>query len=582
MSEESHPFQSMFDENGEVLDKMCRQMRLSSQFSMDHLNAVTQLMSGLIQYNSDFFTPFLTASSYFSQVEQNRLQSEKISPEELITSYNNLLEFNMELFNRFYAGTTQALGEIANRELKNFFTATQNTFCNQDGETLDQFFSRQFEMIDDVVKGLPEAIQDIEGEYGFHFERNINPLIAETDRFFLYRIVPSDPDVTTDMEAKPLLILPPYVLGSNILGFLPGENKSYAHAFANQGIPTYIRIMKDIRTTPAFQVMTMEDDCMDTRGFCEKIMDIHKKKVTLNGYCQGGYSAVCDILSGELDGSVDALITCVAPMDGTHSKGLGTFLRKLPDRFNDLSYGTKQLPNGTKVADGNLMGWVYKLKSIEHEAPLVAFIRDMSMVAGAKKRGKSLSKTALAINYWLKNERTDIPLAITKMSFAAYNIPVASDGTLPVSMFGKALNFKDINKKKIPWLLCYGEQDDLVEKETALAPLDYAEVETCPFPKGHVAIATSWSDPSSSCALHTTFGEKNYRGPVKFQMDLNEALEKKSVPKTSGSTTEKTPNKSKTVGESPSVPPSKTVTARSATSATKRKPVKRTPLKKKS
>ena len=43
-------------------------------------------------------------------------------------------------------------------------------------------------------------------------------------------------------------------------------------------------------------------------------------------------------------------------------------------------------------------------------------------------------------------------------------------------------------------------------------------------PKGHVAIATSWSHPDSNCALHTRFGDGDYRGPVRFHMDLDEAL----------------------------------------------------------
>ena len=186
-----------------------------------------------------------------------------------------------------------------------------------------------------------------------------------------------------------MLIIPPYVLGANILGFLPGENRSYAHCFANQGIPTYIRIMKDIATTPAVQVLTCEDDARDTRYFCEQIKSIHGKPVTLNGYCQGGYSAVCDLLSGELDDVVDALITCVSPMDGTRSKGLAHFLNSLPPRFNDLAYGTKILPNGNAVADGDLMGWVYKLKSIELETPVVTFFRDLVMLG---RTGSKISK----------------------------------------------------------------------------------------------------------------------------------------------------------------------------------------------
>ncbi len=140
------------------------------------------------------------------------------------------------------------------------------------------------------------------------------------------RVIPTEQGVETDNSLKPVLIIPPFVLGANILSFLPGEKKSYAHSFANKGIPTYIRITKDIQENPAVQTMSLEDDARDTRYFCEVIKKRHDQMVTLNGYCQGGFSSLCNILSGELDGLVDALITCVAPMDGTLSKGLGKFL----------------------------------------------------------------------------------------------------------------------------------------------------------------------------------------------------------------------------------------------------------------
>jgi hypothetical protein len=250
----------------------------------------------------------------------------------------------------------------------------------------------------------------------------------------------------------------------------------------------------------------------------------HGMPVTLNGYCQGGYTALCNLLSGQLDGLVDAFITCVSPMDGTRSKGLARFLSQLPPQFNDLAYGTKVLPNGNQVADGKLMGWVYKLKSIEHEIPAAAFSRDLSMFARQKDGEYKISKTAAALNYWLQNERYDLPLEITRMSFDSYNVPITADGTLPVRLFGEKLNIKRLKEKKIPWLICYGTEDDLVEKETALAPLDFIDAEVTPFPKGHVAIATSWSSPDSACALHTRFGEGNYRGPVLFHMELDAAL----------------------------------------------------------
>jgi hypothetical protein len=417
----------------------------------------------------------------------------------------------------------KAMADAGKMEMENAIAAMFNTLMCSNGEDIEAFMARQAKLMDVLAREYPRAILDIEPEYGFHFERNAKAKIAETDRYILYQVFPVDTKTEINREGKPVIILPPYVLGANILSFLPNENKSYAHAYANQGIPTYIRILKDIHATEALQVMTGEDDARDTRLFCEKVKSLHGKPVTLNGYCQGGFSAVCNLLSGELDGLVDALITCVAPMDGTRSRELANFLSNLPQRFNDLAYGTKILPNGNAVADGKLMGWVYKLKSIETESPVAVFYRDLMMFARQKDKNIKISKTAAALNYWLNNERSDLPMEITKMSFASYNTPVTDDGTLPVKLFGKTLNFKRLQEKKIKWLICYGERDDLVEKETALAPLDYVDAEVTAFPKGHVAMATSWSHPDSACALHTRFGDQGYRGPVRYQLDLDQA-----------------------------------------------------------
>ena len=502
-----------------------------------HLISATQnYLAGLSRYAGDFMIPYLISTSYFKNAENEKLPS--ISPLKSLSDYLELLDFNLNIFNRgFFAGLNSING-YGQFEMGSFIAAIYNTFLNLEGEDLSAFAERQARLMDLVVNTYPRAIEAIEPEYGFHFERGEHQLAAETDRFYLYRISPTDKQVKIKKNGKPIIILPPYVLGANILGFLPGENRSYAHCFANQGIPTYIRILKDIETTEALQVMTGEDDARDTRVFCETVMKNHGKPVTLNGYCQGGFSGLCDLLSGELDGLVDAFITCVAPMDGTRSQGLADFLKSLPKRFNELAYGTKTLPNGNRVADGKLMGWVYKLKSIEHESPVTAFYRDLMMFARQGKKDVQISKTAMGLNFWLNNERFDLPLEITKMSFDSYNVPITDDGTLPVRLFDKKLNLKRLKEKGIRWLICYGENDDLVEKDTALAPLDYVEAEVTPFPKGHVAIATSWSDPNSACALHTRFGQGNWRGPVLFQMDLeneyNESRKKKAPKKKKG------------------------------------------------
>ncbi|WP_372683733.1 metal transporter [Desulfosarcina sp.] len=527
------------------------------------LSASQTYLSGLLNYTDSFYTPYLLATQYFQEAEALRLSENP--PADSVEAYLGLLENNIELMARSLSGSARMLEAYTRNEADDLAEALQQTFFEFNPTKLEKFTARQAELLDLVVNVYPKAIEAIEPEYGFHFERGEHARVDETDRFLLYRVAPSLPGVKTNSDAKPVLILPPYVLGANILGFLPGEQRSYAHCFANQGFPTYIRILKEIDTTPALQTMSGEDDALDTQRFCQTILKAHGKRVTLNGYCQGGYNALCNLLSGKLDDLVDAFITCVSPMDGTRSKGLASFLARLPQRFNDLDYGTKTLPNGNQVADGKLMGWVYKLKSIEQEIPAAAFYRDLMMFARQKNGDQPISKTAAALNYWLQNERYDLPLEITRISFAAYNTPITADGTLPVRLFGGKLNLKRLKEKNIPWLICYGTHDDLVEKETALAPLDHVDAEVTPFPKGHVAIATSWSSPQSACALHTRFGEGNYRGPVRYHMDLDAALDETKRQAASASPPQPIAPAPSAAGRAAKKPDRKTTAARKTT-----------------
>jgi hypothetical protein len=129
-------------------------------------------------------------------------------------------------------------------------------------------------------------------------------------------------------------------------------------------------------------------------------------------------------------------------------------------------------------------------------------------------------------------DKTDLPLGITQASFESYTIPVDKDGTLPVRLFNRPLNLKYFKEKHIPWLICIAEKDDLVDEAASLAPLDWVDAEVTVFPKGHTAIATSWSMPTSECALDSCFSYKSHassprsdgqcRGPVRYQLDLDE------------------------------------------------------------
>ncbi|HSQ84051.1 MAG TPA: metal transporter, partial [Desulfobacterales bacterium] len=231
------------------------------------VNASQNYLTAFSKYSNDFMIPYLIATSYFNNVEKQKLWG--VSPLENVQSYMELLAFNLDLIGRSINGSMKAINNSGKMEMENAVAAMFNTFFCSDGEDIEGFFARQAKMMDVVANQYPQAIQDIEPEFGFHFERGDNKKITETDRFILYQIFPTDKTVKVNNSGKPVIILPPYVLGANILAFLPNENRSYAHCFANQGIPTYIRIFKDISANEAVQVMTGEDDTKDTRLFCE-------------------------------------------------------------------------------------------------------------------------------------------------------------------------------------------------------------------------------------------------------------------------------------------------------------------------
>ena len=490
--------------------------------SLDAAAASLLFLNGLIRSQNEFVTPFLTALNSFW--ERERVKIPETPAEVNFEDYSALARFNWQIAETGAKSSLLQMGEYHKREIKRIVKAWFNSFDAGQGETIDQYMSEKLEVLRRLVVEYPDAIRDIGEHFGFHFDRKGYVKVAETPRMELYQVLPTKPDVEVHPEMKPIVVAHPYVLGAGILAFLPEEDKSYVHAFANQGIPTYVRIVKDIQENPAVQIMNGEDDALDTAYFCKIVKERHDKQVTLNGFCQGGFIVLADLLSGELDGLVDTIITCVAPLDGTRSEGLVEYLQHLTPRFRSLGYATKVLPGGNEVVDGKVMSWVYKLKSIEREAPIFTYYRDINLFEHMVARGiRGVGKTASAINYWLLYERTDLPVDITQMSFDSYTIPISSRGDLPVKLFGRWLNFDYIREKGIRFQICYASKDDLVDPPSALAALDFVDAERSEFPKGHAAIATSWSNPSSEYALHKRF-PNGHRGPVRFQLDLNEEL----------------------------------------------------------
>jgi len=346
-----------------------------------------------------------------------------------------IVEHNVGMARKGMAGMQGKMADYAFDQIEEGTRAFLNTILKADGEKLGGYMRREAEIMESV-SNFNEQIEAIADEFGFQFNTPNYKLVHETDAFELYQVLPLKAGVEVRKDLKPVILIPPYMLGVHILSFLPFEGKSYSHAFANEGIPTYVRVVKDIMTNEKVQTLTPEQDCEQTRQLCAKAMELNDgKKVTLNGTCQGGYISLMNILSGKLKDVCDALITNVTPVDGTYSDAISG----MPTMHHDFI--TTTLPSGNKVANGYLLSLGMRFVAIDRETPLVKVLDQVSL-----HRATDLNpgKTPAALFRWLLKERVHLPLAIANMSSHTFQDPIANDGTLPVKLFDQPLNIKNL------------------------------------------------------------------------------------------------------------------------------------------
>lgn len=428
-----------------------------------------------------------------------------------------ILEHNVAMGRKGLSGMQTKLVDYSFDQIEEGTRAFLNSILNSEGEKLSGYMRREAEIME-AVSNFNEQIEAIADEFGFHFNTSNYKLVHQTDAFELYQVLPLKAGVEVRKDLKPVILVPPYMLGVHILSFLPFENKSYSHSFANEGIPTYVRVVKDIMTNENVQKMTPEQDCEQTRELCAKVMELNNgKKVTLNGTCQGGYISLMNILSGKLKDVCDALITNVTPVDGTYSDAISG----MPTMHHDFI--TTTLPSGNKVANGYLLSLGMRFVAIDRETPLVKVLDQASL-----HRATDLNpgKTPAALFRWLLKERVHLPLAIANMSSHSFQDPIADDGTLPVQLFGQPLNIKHLVDLNVPWYQNYAIKDDLVTPLCATAGNKYLEgwngLESVAFFGGHVAILTSpYAKKAPVTGTFKDANGKDSRGPVKFQMDIS-------------------------------------------------------------
>jgi hypothetical protein len=173
----------------------------------DFYSATLNYSSGLSKYATDFMLPFLISTTYFQRVESDRIS--RLSPVDTLTAYLGLLNQNTELLGRGVEGALKMARRFSDVEMHTFMSAFYQWLWQADAGELARVAERQAKLMEQVAVAYPEAINAIKGEYGFHFERGHNPLVAETDRFYLYQVLPYSGKVQVNNQARPILIIPP-------------------------------------------------------------------------------------------------------------------------------------------------------------------------------------------------------------------------------------------------------------------------------------------------------------------------------------------------------------------------------------
>jgi len=476
--------------------------------SSSWLRYLTALTRSLNREQTEFLDSYLIAA-------QIALQAAKDNPMTLRDTLE-IMQHKSALVGKGLRATQEKIADFTFDQLMELNEAFFNTILDAEGEKLSGYLKREAEVME-AVANFPEQIEKVKDDFGFHFNTSAYRLIHDTGSFLMYQVLPIKEGVKVRDDLKPMLLIPPYMLGEHILSFLPYEDKSYAHSFANEGIPTYVRVVKDIDENEIVQNMTPDDDCTQTRELCEVLAKKHGKKVTLNGTCQGGYICLMNALSGTLTDVSDTIITNVAPIDGTHSDAISG----MPNMHHDFI--THTLSNGAKVANGYMLSLGMRFVAIDREAPLVKVLDQASLHRATELKP---GKTVAALFRWLLKERVHLPLEIAKMSTCTFHEPISEDGVLPVQLYGKPLVVGDLKDLGVKWYQDYALRDDLVTPKCATAANRFLEgtdvIESVPFPGGHVAVLTSPYNKRSPVNDYFKAKDGNtYRGPVKFQLEMS-------------------------------------------------------------
>lgn len=485
-----------------------------TSYVLNNAEIFTLFNQGLFNHRMAFLSPIYKLFAKFNENDNASLMANPT-----VDNIARSIKERMEIFT-YMDKTVKEIGEEVSKIVPDFFNlefnkALQVHLKPEEGESLEDYQKGLLKLLKRVVYEYPKEIAEAGNKYGFQFDNGKYEVISDTDSFILYKVLPTKQNVTIKENCQPMLFIHPYVLGHNVLGFFPNLDRSYIHAFANAGVPTYLRYRKKANQSATVLSTTLDEDILATKTFCKLLSDMYKKPVVLNGYCHGGWLSLVALLSGELDNLVDTLITSVAPLDAAQAEIYHPTVNMVKNLETDI-FKLADLKDNRRYIDGEIVSLFVKLPTSGKENGIYTFFDALKQFK--KLIDKPISVEMAGMQHWLLHERVPMSVDMMQSILDAYITPIAEDGTFPAKPFGKKINIKRIDEKKIKFYICYAEKDYIVPPSTNKTIKKWVKVEEVAFPKGHAAIATSWSKPGSECFVGNEFEGK--RGPLKYYLDL--------------------------------------------------------------
>jgi poly(3-hydroxyalkanoate) synthetase len=469
---------------------------------------------GLYNYRMNFMAPIFKLLSKFTEADNASVAADP-SAENISRSLQqrtSIFSYMDEKLSEIGGDVLKLVPEFYKGELGRAFQACLEP---QKGETIEQYQEGLLKALKRILYEYPQAIANAAKHYSFQFDNGKYEMILDTPSFIMYKVLPTKEGVEVNENYQPMLFVHPYVLGPNVMAFFPDLDRSFIHAFANMGVPCYLRYRKKPHQSSTVLATDLEDDILVTQLFCQELKKRYKKPVVINAYCHGGWLSLVAMLSGKLDNLVDTLIMSVAPIDAAMAeiyhptvnmvKTLGTDTKKIADVQGDNYY-----------IDGDIISLFVKLPTAGKENGIYSFFD--TLLQFRRLGDKPISIEMAGMQHWLIHERVPMSVNMLRRVYEAYINPIAEDGTFPATAFGKKLNLKRLDEKGIKVYVCYAEKDYIVPPATCQTLKKWVNIEEVAFPKGHAAIATSWSKPGSECFIGSEFGGK--RGPLKYYLDL--------------------------------------------------------------